>query len=249
MHPQEPRYGAAFFDHTSRLSQAAARRVVPLLRSMLEVESVVDAGCAQGVWLRAWQEAGVADVRGLDGAWVPRERLHIEQGRFVQTDLSQPFSLERRFDLAQSLEVAEHLPQWRARGFVDDLCRCADAVLFSAAPPGQGGENHVNEQPYGYWRDLFAANGFALFDCLRRPLARERGIPIWYRLNLLLFLNDRGLSRAGERVKAARIPEHAPVPDLSPPLYRLRKALVRTLPSWVQQGLARAKARLAPGAA
>jgi hypothetical protein len=33
-------------------------------------------------------------------------------------------------------------------------------VLFSAAPPGQGGEHHVNERTYEFWRGLFARHGY-----------------------------------------------------------------------------------------
>ena len=34
--------------------------------------------------------------------------------------------------------------------------RHSDIVLFSAAPPGQGGHGHVNERSYEYWRGEFA---------------------------------------------------------------------------------------------
>ena len=44
--------------------------------------------------------------------------------------------------------------------FVQNLVRHASgAILFSAAPPGQGGEFHVNEQPYEYWRGKFQRCG------------------------------------------------------------------------------------------
>ncbi|MDP6884692.1 MAG: hypothetical protein QF830_11185, partial [Rhodospirillales bacterium] len=43
-----------------------------------------------------------------------------------------------------SLEVAEHLPPDAAETFVATLVAHGRLVLFSAAPPGQGGLNHVN---------------------------------------------------------------------------------------------------------
>ena len=46
-----------------------------------------------------------------------------------------------------------------AAGFVDNLVRHGDVILFSAAVPHQGGEHHVNEQPPEYWRELFARPG------------------------------------------------------------------------------------------
>jgi hypothetical protein len=47
--------------------------------------------------------------------------------------------LDRRFDLVQSLEVAEHITPAASEAFVEDLARHAERfVLFSAAPPGKG---------------------------------------------------------------------------------------------------------------
>ena len=37
-------------------------------------------------------------------------------------------------------------------------------MLFSAAVPGQGGENHVNEQPLAYWRAIFREHGYSAVD-------------------------------------------------------------------------------------
>ena len=101
------------------------------------------------------------------------------------------FNLERQFDLAQSLEVAEHLPQARAATFVSDLVAHAPVVLFSAASPGQGGENHINEQPAEYWRKLFRQHDYFAIDCLRPLLARMPNIPVWYRYNICLLYTSR----------------------------------------------------------
>lgn len=59
-------------------------------------------------------------------------------------------TFNRRFDLAMTIEVAEHLTPVRADSFVEDLTRLSDVVLFSAAIPAQGGINHVNEQWQSY---------------------------------------------------------------------------------------------------
>ena len=45
------KYDAAFFDHATQGSLASARKVSEAVRRIMPVASVVDVGCAQGVWL------------------------------------------------------------------------------------------------------------------------------------------------------------------------------------------------------
>ena len=68
----------------------------------------------------------------------------IDADEFRAADLSQPIDLGRRFDVVQSLEVAEHLPSSRASEFIGTLTSHDPLVMFSAAVPGQGGEHHIN---------------------------------------------------------------------------------------------------------
>lgn len=248
MAPSAYAYDASFFDYTSRVSLASARKVVDVVTRVLPVRSVLDAGCAQGVWLSVWRDRGVDDYAGLDGDYVDRARMHVDPARFTAHDLAEPFDLGRRFDLAESLEVAEHLPASRAEGFVDDLTRHADAVLFSAAPPGQGGENHVHERPYAYWRDLFEARGYALYDCVRPLVRDDPEVAPWYRHNVFLFVHERLAKSLPAYVQLYRVPPGAPIVDVSAPLYKARKEVIRRLPYWATQLLAKAKARVAPGA-
>lgn len=73
------------------------------------------------------------------------------------------------------------------------LTRAAKVVLFSAAPPGQGGVGHVNEQWPEYWRDLFQAHGFRMLDLIRSRIRDDQRVVWWYRQNLLLFSGDAGM--------------------------------------------------------
>jgi len=238
-------YDAAFFAYTTDHNDYAAARISALLFGWLQPRSVVDFGCAHGAWLAAWRAAGATELCGLDGDYVDRARLRIDPACFHATDLARPVELGRRFDLAQSVEVAEHLPADAARDFVRSLCRHAEVVLFSAAPPGQGGEHHVNERPYDYWRAEFEALGYACYDCVRPALAGDGRVPPWYRYNVLLFASQDGAARLPASVTATRIGAGVPVPDVAPPLYRARRAVVAMLPAAVADRLARAKARIA----
>jgi hypothetical protein len=236
-------YDSAFQTMASVGSAHAAQRIVSAMLSILPVRSVIDFGCARGAWLRQWRAHGARDIVGVDGDYVDRTKLEFDPARFVTHDLAAPFNHGRRFDLAQSLEVAEHLPCSRARSFVADLAAHAPAVLFSAAQPGQGGEHHINEQPAEYWRRLFREHDYIAIDCLRPLLARESGVPAWYRYNLILYVHCGALDRISPFARQFQIGDGDTLPDPSPFPYRLRKILVRTLPPTVRDQLARLNAR------
>ena len=236
-------YGQEFLSYATVSSAHAAAVVARLFRSTLPIASVLDVGCAEGVWLNAWRDSGASEIAGVDGAYVERAKLRIPADCFTAADLANPFDLGRRYDLVQSLEVAEHLPPRAAEAFVANLVRHARGlVLFSAAPPGQGGEHHVNEQPYEYWRALFRRYRFSAYDFVRPAIGDDRRISFWYRYNVFLYASDDAAGRLPEAIGRAHVPDAAPLRDVSPPLFKARKLLVRSLPSSLQAGLARLKA-------
>ena len=226
-------YDTAFFSYTDQCAQQSAEIVLRVMKDFFPVASVADFGCGNGSWLAAWQKLGVCDCVGVDGEYVDRGMLLINDADFVAADLRQPVRLDRRFDLVQSLEVAEHLPKNSAEIFVDTLVSHGDIVLFSAAAPGQGGLQHVNEQPYSYWRALFYSRGYEMLDAIRPQIRHEAKVQPWYRFNTFVFVRKTVLASLPEQVIAARLPEGRPIPDISPPLYRLRKAVLWPLPVFV----------------
>lgn len=181
-------YTAEFFDQLRDGCARSAEIIVPIVLELLPVRSIVDVGCGQGVWLAAFQKFDVEDVLGIDGDYVDRGALAIPSSCFRPVDLSLPFTVERTFDLAVSLEVAEHLPPESAAGFVESLTRLAPAVLFSAAIPFQGGTNHVNEQWPEYWAGLFREYGYLPVDVIRRRVWKNESVEWWYAQNTLLFV-------------------------------------------------------------
>ncbi len=137
-------YSEQFFNRHLAGSLASARIVLKELFDVASIKSVIDVGCGLGAWLRAAKECGADKVIGLDGDYVDHTQLLIEPSCFrccniEIEDLRGATAGHIPFDVAISMEVAEHLPLDRARSFVTELCSLSDLVLFSAAIPGQGG--------------------------------------------------------------------------------------------------------------
>ena len=180
-------YDRAFFRQIAGGSSRSAARIVPELLWLIAPESVVDVGCGQGIWLAEFQRHGVADVLGIDGAWVEQREFLAGSDRFLAHDLRQALALDRRFELVITLEVAEHLPPERSESFVADLVALGPVIAFSASILDCTGTGEVNQQWPDYWAGLFAAFDYAPLDCLRFKIWDDAQIDWWYRQNLILY--------------------------------------------------------------
>lgn len=213
-------YDEAFYRRQQEGSRRSARVVVPTILDLVGPRSAVDVGCGVGTWLSVLLERGVADVLGIDGSYVDRHLLAIPADRFRPADLTRPLPAERGFDLALSLEVAEHLPPERAAGFIDDLTRLAPVVVFSAAIPHQMGDGHINEQWPSFWYRHFRRNGFRAFDVLRDPIWNHPEVEPWYAQNLLLYVREDTVSRLPKLDGARAVDDPATLDRVHPVLYR-----------------------------
>lgn len=180
-------------------TQDSAAVLVPLIVRKLFPEGglthVIDVGCGEGWWVSEFArrypsiiEKGLA--LGIDHPDTEPDPANSFVGTaFARIDLTQPIHEQATFgdfQLAISLEVAEHLPHERGPGFVADLCNLAPLVVFSAAIPGQGGTGHLNEQWPSYWAALFEEQGWECSGAFRWDIWEDDRVENWYRQNLLV---------------------------------------------------------------
>lgn len=210
-------YDEKFFQTIDNGSRRSAEHVVPIVWPMLDKpQTVVDVGCGRGWWGAAFEALG-CDVLGIDSGSGAGRVL----GHFESRDLARPFKLPASADLAVCLEVAEHLPPRRARGFVSDLCAISTTVLFSAAIPRQGGHGHVNEQWPMYWARLFEQHGYACSGALRWVIWDDERVENWYRQNLLVMAKEPG--RYGDLFGPNAVGPERPFAVIHPVLWESRR--------------------------
>ncbi|WP_018262405.1 class I SAM-dependent methyltransferase [Methylobacterium sp. WSM2598] len=199
-------YDRSFYGEQRSGSLNSALIVAPMVCAIFAPRSVLDLGCGVGTWLKAFSQAGVADVAGIDGDYVSRDDLEIAQEHFTPRDLTTEITFDRRFDLAMSLEVGEHLPTDKAPVLVRSLSNAADVVLFSAAIPYQGGIGHINCQWQSWWADLFAREGYEAFDLFRPALWNDGRVEAWYRQNMLVYARHAGAETARAHLRGGGLP-------------------------------------------
>lgn len=204
-------YDRSFYERQYARSLRSARVVLGKLFPLLQPRRVVDIGCGVGTWVKAALDLGASEGLGVDGAYVEQSMLMIPPAQFRSADLETETltelladELAQRFDLAISLETAEHLPYARAESFVSELTTLSDVILFGAAVPFQSGTHHVNEQWPEFWALLFRTQGYECWDWLRGELWADRDVDWWYAQNTLVF------AKSGS-VAAASLPEAAKV--------------------------------------
>jgi len=173
------------------------------LPANLTARTLLDAGCGTGALLAQLKQNGFK-LRGLEysdaGIASCRERgLHVEK-----FDLESEEAIEGSWDLTVSFEVAEHLPESMADNYVRVITQFSPVVIMSAATVGQGGKDHVNEQPHEYWIAKMRRRSFDYDEETSHQVRAEwaeNGVAPWYVNNAMIFRRrmahgvDCGVSR------------------------------------------------------
>ena len=205
-------YDANFFKlHNNADHAQAYDKLAAIVYSVLRPKSVIDVGAGCGNLLsRLYELSGQTLVYdAVDapqcrqaiydaGTEIPIEKYWWRDLRYPQpvfpithdnpnpglSDYTRPNAVTTPpYDLAISVEVAEHLPADSAVSYLKFLTDMSDTVLFSGAVPGQGGVGHVNEQEWTYWLSFFNTFGY-YYDAHTTNRIREalhgKLAPIWW---------------------------------------------------------------------
>jgi 2-polyprenyl-3-methyl-5-hydroxy-6-metoxy-1,4-benzoquinol methylase len=177
-------YDEQFFASQSAGSYNSASIIIPHIMELYKPKKVADVGGGVGTWCKVFDELMV-DATCYDGDYAKPICKN-----FIVTDLEQPLNIRGSFDLVLCLEVAEHISEARADYFIKDCCSLSKRVIFSAAIVGQGGTNHINEQPHSYWHKLFYLNGYKINTDLRDIVRTLQGVEWWYSQNIFTYEKD-----------------------------------------------------------
>lgn len=185
-------YGESFYKSQMDRSYRSASKYTDFLFSLFTPQSVVDLGCGRGTWLKAFKDKGVRKLVGYDGPWNDQGNMIDKSIIFRGIDLNNALELvhNEKYDLAISLEVAEHLEESSATGFVASLAKLSDVVMFGAAYIQQGGMNHINEQPHTYWASIFQEKNYVPYDLFRPVFWGDPEIDFWYQQNTFLYVKN-----------------------------------------------------------
>lgn len=133
--------------------------VCPPIIQVLKPKKLIDVGCGTGDFVSYFLQQKI-DAYGLEGTTEVLDNLMIPDDRMYFADLRKPFLQTVRFDLAMSIEVAEHIEPEFSHIYVHNMCSLSDRILLTVAGPGQLGHNHVNLQTKDYWEKKFAKHGY-----------------------------------------------------------------------------------------
>ncbi|MEM2293577.1 MAG: methyltransferase domain-containing protein [Candidatus Bathyarchaeia archaeon] len=175
-----------------KLWKSEVNKIVDVLYEEFRPDSVIDFGCSIGLYLLRFKEYG-CKVLGVEGSSFARKHSVIDPNLIILHDLRDPLILDRKYDMALCLEVAEHIHEFYENIFLDNICSAADVIVFSSAKPGSGGVHHVNEKPAAYWIVKFAERGFKPDYCLTEKIKEKisglKHIP-WIRDNIIIFKRE-----------------------------------------------------------
>ena len=227
-------------------SLRSAEIMFPIVLNLIDVKSVVDIGCGTGEFLKVFYDNGIKDILGIDGSWIKKENLKIPQEKFMQEDLTSKINVGRRFDLAISLEVGEHLPKESAECFIDTLTGLSKVVLFSAAIPLQGGDKHINEQWGTYWKELFDKRDYVLIDCIRKRIWNNENVNAWYCQNTFMFIKKSLIKDFPKLNKEYKDTNEEMLSLVHPRIYLPKARIYNLLMKYIPKPIKKIKSKIRP---
>lgn len=156
-------------------------------------KTIIEFGCGTGALAREFASRGITVV-AIDGYSMP-DFSNYSDVKFTKIDLNnvnetQKFlsSFNSKFDLAISIEVAEHLNPDVSQSFIQWMTSVADVVVFSAAVPHQDGDGHINCRTRQDWYKFLKKSDFVIADTLRIHFTSNLRLGLWHKLNVIDYV-------------------------------------------------------------
>jgi len=189
-----PVYDKAFFQSLMKY-RPTYHFLADLMIEHLKPKSVIDLGCGCGFILEKMLINGIIDIHGIESSEevIP----FISENLIPFIDISDVLLCAyAHYDLAVTIEVAEHIPEKDAAKFVNNICNSAEKFIWwTAAVPGQKGTGHINCKPQSYWESIFKEVGLFEPDWEQTYVLKQKmlvnhqlclGFP-WLRDNFILW--------------------------------------------------------------
>jgi len=183
-------YDHHFYDKLEKEVLKSSKVLAPIIVNKYNPKSILDIGCGNGIWLKTFEDYGINDYLGTDGDYVNEDIFRADYSKFIAKNLESEVNFNKKFDLAISLEVGEHISKHSSETYIKSICKHSDLIIFSAAIPGQKGTNHINENPQSFWAELFKKQGFHPYDEIRPIIWYDSRILYWYRQNIIVYKKE-----------------------------------------------------------
>lgn len=161
---QKDNYTIDYFQKLNMDETIQAERLADkILEIYAPISSLVDIGCATGLYIRPFLAKGV-EAYGVDSAEEAKDPsvVQVDPERIETEDIRSFYNPEPEelLDIALCIETLEHIPAADADKAVRNIASFSDTLIISAAKPGQAGDHHHNCQPKEYWEEKFSKHGF-----------------------------------------------------------------------------------------
>lgn len=201
-------YSASYFN--SEIFDYDYSAIAETIINEYQPKRIIDFGCGTGYLAKAFAARGVT-VEAIDGYSMP-DFSKYSNIRFTKVDLNnvaatQTFlnQLGAKFDLAISIEVAEHLNPDVSSSFIEWMTSMADVIVFSAAVPSQDGDGHINCRSRSEWYEFIKQHDFVIADTLRQHFTSNSRLGLWHKLNIVDYVQNN--TAFAKRINAAELAE------------------------------------------
>ena len=152
-------------------------------------KTAIDLWCWLGTFVKVLQDNWV-DAYWVNWDRIEKDKLFIDEKNLIIKNLEEFYDFWKKYDLAISLEVAEHIDEKYSDNFVKTLISCSDYIIFSAATSWQWWQNHVNEQRPEYREKKFNKYWYKFYDVFRHIFWDDKNIFWRYKQNMFLVAKE-----------------------------------------------------------